>query len=363
MGTCCNLKVEQKVIRIPVRPLRIFFYYPARSAVYRIAEDGLKKIKMRKFKANKDCAIGHLHDGTIMLAGGIKTDGRLSKKVLIINPQSASVIKGIHLAKSADQGQLFQISTMIYYISTNLNQPHQKLSSNKWELISPRPINLTSASILIQENILYFLCGLKPNNKPTKKLYYLNIDKPDQYHLMKHKLNFKLTSPVSFSAYDFVVVAGGKKANGCYNSNFYIQKNWEWKELVGPDVVLEQYPVLFSNRDCVFICKDKKVVTLDSELKFKVYKKREKKLARALTERPKKENKIQKYRINNRYVQDMLNNYVFIKNKTLCLNENYVECSGSEFRDDESEKSMNNFSLTPTAINSSLNKIDNSPSF
>lgn len=365
MGSCCNMKFEQKVIKLPVRPLSIYFFHSLRKSVYKIAEDGLKKVKMPKINANKGCAIGHLLDGTIMLAGGIKTNGRLSKKVLSLHPPSSSVTKHSKLSKPVFQGQIFLLSTGLYYISNDLNQPHQKFTNNKWHLIRPNPINLTSSSILLQENIFYFLCGHKLNNKPTKKLFFLNTEKPENYQLMKHKLNFKLSCPVSYSAYDFVVVAGGKKVNECYNSNFYVQKNWEWKELLGPNIVLENYPVLFSNRVCVFIGKDEKVVTLDSELKFKVYQKRAKGLNRALTERPKQSrSKIQRHMVDSRYIQDMLNNYVFIQNKSFNSQKAFEDASESELGeadDDKSEKRVINPSYEPTNINS-LTRNENSPS-
>ena len=170
---------------------------------------------------------------------------------------------------------------------------------------------------------------------------------------MKHKLNFKLSCPVSYSAYDFVVVSGGNKVNGCYNSNFYVQKNWEWKELVGPDVVLDNYPVLFSNRVCVFIGKDEKVVTLDSELKFKVYQKRGKGMKRALTERPKQKRvKIKKHMVNSRYVQDMLNNYVFIQSKSFNSQKAYEDVSDHDLgeREGEEEEDDDDSNLTERRV-------------
>ena len=313
MGTCCSLKQELRVYKLPVKPLNIYYLNTKYKSVYRIDEDKLIKVKMPKFSINSNCAIGHLSDGSIVVVGGNKTNGRHSKKAILLSPSGGYIVKLPSLARPTFKGCIFQVDSFIYYFSDDLNLPHQRYNNRFWEVIDCGKINLTSVSVLRQEKVFYFLCGQKPNGKPTKKLYSIDIEKDLKYETMNHKLNFKLINPISYSSYDFVVIGGGKKPNGCNNYSYFIQTNGEWKEIHGPDCILENYPCLYSNRLCIFIARGSKIITLDCNLRFKVYqnKKQNEAIRRSATDVGQNQQiRINKYRRNSRFLQDVLNNYV-----------------------------------------------------
>jgi hypothetical protein len=234
--------------------------------------------------------------------------------------------------------------------------PHQRYNNKFWEMIDYGKLDLNSVSILRQDHIFYFLCGQKPNGKPTKKLYALDISNSSTYEKMNHKLNFKLINPICYSGYDYVVVGGGKKPNGCDNFSYFIQTNGEWKEIQGPDCILENYPCLYSNRLCIFIAKNSKIVTLDCALKFKVYQNKKKKqiMKRSATVFT-PTTRINKYRRNSRYLQDVLNNYVTFQSN---LSSTRLEFCQSPSNSDSSENEKDQSAKTPSIVQVSLSKTE-----
>lgn len=349
MGSCCSMKLEQKVFKSPIKPPKVYYVNRKNNSVLTIEEGKFNKLKLPKVKFNKQCAIGYLHDGTILIAGGYLPDGRLSKQVFLINPSLLSITEYASLFRPSAKGSIFQIGFTIYYISQDLSEPHQKLVNRKWELITCNKLDLHSTAALVQEKIIYFLCGVKSNDKPTKKLYFLDFSIGNEYQMLKHKLNFKLISPVAYSAYDFVIVAGGKTVDGQYNNRFYIQNNWEWKEFAGPDVEIEDYPCQYSKRTCIFVCKKRKIVSVDWQSKILVISdtRVKRKMLRSKTVNSKM--KIQKYRKNSRLVQEVLNNYVPAHNRFTYSNDNLeIRSEPSESESEENTQGFQSQTLSPS---------------
>jgi hypothetical protein len=356
MGTCCSIKPENRVYKLPVKPLSIYYLNTKFKSIYKIDGDKLQKVKMPKFNINNNCAVGHLSDGSIIIIGGTKTSGRLSKKVLLVSPSGGYVTKLPSLKRPTYKGSVHQVDSTIYYFSQDLSMPHQRYNNKFWEIIDYGKLDLNSVSVLRQDHIFYFLCGQKPNGKPTKKLYALDISNSSTYEKMNHKLNFKLINPICYSGYDYVVVGGGKKPNGCDNFSYFIQTNGEWKEIQGPDCILENYPCLYSNRLCIFIAKNSKIVTLDCALKFKVYQNKKKKqiMKRSATVFT-PTTRINKYRRNSRYLQDVLNNYVTFQSN---LSSTRLEFCQSPSNSDSSENEKDQSAKTPSIVQVSLSKTE-----
>ena len=307
------------------------------------------KLKLPKMKFNKGCAIGHLVDGTMMIAGGLRPDGRPSKQVFLINPSLLSIVECPSLARPCAKCSIFQIGFTVFLISQDLSEPHQKLVNKKWELINCNKLDLHSSAVLVQEQVFYFLCGLKRNKKPTKKLYSLNLASGNEYELMKHKLNFKLINPCVYSAYDFVVVVGGQQVNQEYNSRFFIQNNWEWREVMGPDVEIEDYPCQYSDRTCVFVCKDRKIVTIDRYIRISVLSDtrpidRQKPRSKTIEPKPKP----QKSHFSSKEVQEFLNNSVQLHRSFGYSHENLdFNSESSDSESEENTQGMQSVTLSP----------------
>ena len=165
---------KNKII-LPLAPPKLPYLCLKTSRLYQIESGKFSKIKLPKLKIHKSCAIGYLSGNNIMIAGGIRINNRLSSDVFLINRSNLSIVEYPSLSKASKNGSIHHIGLLIYYISSDLTEPHQKLVCNKWELIQPTPIDLHSSSVMVQDNIIYFICGLKPNGKPTKKLYCLDL--------------------------------------------------------------------------------------------------------------------------------------------------------------------------------------------
>ena len=175
---------------------------------------------------------------------------------------------------------------------------------------------------------------------------------------MKHKLNFKLLSPIAYSAYDYVVIGGGLLPDGSKNKNFFIQQDGEWKEIEGPECFLEDYPCVFLNRFCIFLAQKNLVVAIDSNLKVSVFSRKSSELKKAKTENPKGlKLKISKYRRNSKHLNAALSNYV--RSSTNVEFQDYYKTSfpqGSESPENLGIHSVHSTLLSPS--NAGTNTID-----
>ena len=81
---------------------------------------------------------------------------------------------------------------------------------------------LHSASVYIHLNNAYFLCGIKSNNKPTKKIYYINLVLENySYEQLDKNLPFKLIKPIIAINNLCIAVTGGIKISGEDNFDFF----------------------------------------------------------------------------------------------------------------------------------------------
>ena len=90
------------------------------------------------------------------------------------------------------------------------------------------------------------------------------------------------------------------------NLNFFIQRNWEWVEIMGHEIELEQYPCLYANRTCFFVGKLKNIISVDWSLKISVFIDHSAPKQRAKTQQPIV--KKRKFRKNSIFLQETLNN-------------------------------------------------------
>ena len=146
MGACCSMKTETRLIVLSL-PLPGFFYLNfKKKVVYRVENESSFKISLPRFKVHKEFAIGLLADQSILIGGGVKKNGSLSKKVVQIYPHLQTLTKLPSLFRPIKKGGFYSITSTLYYISDNLSMPHQRLVGNKWELIECPKLELHSAS-------------------------------------------------------------------------------------------------------------------------------------------------------------------------------------------------------------------------
>ena len=165
----------------------------------------------------------------------MKSNRKITKKVIKYYLETKLEIKMPSLLCGVVKGSFLGINELIVYVSKDLYLPHQVLKNEAWSMLTPDQINLHSASVYSQSNFIYFACGVKENGKPTKKVYFLDVNNPKKYFLADFKLDFKLFCPIVCSINGLVVFAGGKTMEGTCNYLFYSKQiNFNsWKKNFG----------------------------------------------------------------------------------------------------------------------------------
>ena len=126
-SSCLEKKYYQEKHTIP-----IFYYLNKESnSIIKFQDQSVSKFSLPNFKIFNDCAIGYLSEGHIVIAGGIKTSGRLSKKVYYINTTTKAINRLPSLQHPSSKGTLLHSDHTLYYFSQDLSMNHQYLLKNK----------------------------------------------------------------------------------------------------------------------------------------------------------------------------------------------------------------------------------------
>ena len=109
------------------------FYYLSKESnlILKFQGNSAYKHSLSNFNMLNDCSIGYLPDGRIIIAGGIKSSGKLSKKVHCINTVSKAINSLPSLQFACKQGTLIYSEGILYYFSQDLSMNHQFFYQNK----------------------------------------------------------------------------------------------------------------------------------------------------------------------------------------------------------------------------------------
>ena len=108
------------------------YYYLNRvdNSIFEVHCDSIIRHSLSHFCIYKDCAIGYLPKDHIVLVGGIKPSGNLSKKVFYLNTKKKEINRLASLKIPTKEGSLLFVSSKLYYFSSNLMNPHQVYHRN-----------------------------------------------------------------------------------------------------------------------------------------------------------------------------------------------------------------------------------------
>ena len=321
MGSC-SIKPKYRVVFTKEKTSPIYFTTKEKRSLLKIEDHKISELQIQRLKVYKNCAIGLLKNNEIILGGGEKPNGKLSKKVYQINPEKLFVNTLQSLKQGVKHGKFYQLENIIYYISYDLKRPHQVYKNSFWEFVHTTKLNIVFPVVYSISNIFYFACGIKNNKKPTKKVYSLNIQKNFIYILELNKLNFKLYKPIIYANDKQIVIGGGKLPDGTENHKFYIKNGQEWNQVFN-EFVIKNIFCVSSNNFAVFIGKSKKMIKIfeNSEIScFDLTKNfasdksfsKTKKKPKTKAKNSKKTLKLPKFRRNSCEVQSLLGNVVKI---------------------------------------------------
>ena len=226
MGVCCSIKPEIRLLNISKSLPNFIYLNKGKTRVSMVNNLECQSIEIPDCKVNRNSAIGNFTDDDIIVGGGRKPNGKFSRKVFRINPLTKEITRLSPLKIGVEGGNFYMINLSIYYIASNLQLPHQVLKNNSWEILHTSKLKLTCPAVFIVSKTIYFACGIKPNNKPTKKIYYLDLDNDLKYKVCQ-KVKFKLYKPVACALSDIVVIAGGKTVDKKHNYVLYIRRDRE----------------------------------------------------------------------------------------------------------------------------------------
>ena len=240
----------------PPEPIRSFYYLNrSTNSILRIHTSSVSKHSLQDFIIFPQSAIGYLPDGHIIIAGGQKPSGKLSKKVFYINTLTKDINRLASLRYPTKFGTILYHESQLYYFSPDLCDQHQVYSKKCWNPMQNGKLKLQDPSVFMRQGQAFFVCGVKPNGNPTKKIYYLNISETQSIYLI-YPLKFpvRLEKPIVLANNSCLIVTGGRNA-GERNCNFFF--HWfgseKWKEVQGPDFNAEDYPAIIANDAMIWV--------------------------------------------------------------------------------------------------------------
>lgn len=231
-----------------------YWLHKSENAVFRINEESVTSHNISSLSLFENCAVGYADDCNIIVAGGVKVSGMVSKKVFYINVANRSINRLCSLKFPSAGCSLLSTQNKLFLIPGSLSNPLQHYNSGEWSIITPTPLNLTSTVHYFHDSILYFLCGMKPNLKPTKKIYTLSLVSPTEYKKSGKRTPFKLENPILVKVKSQIIVAGGK-TNGKPNYRFFISniECEKWKVIEGPGIFLTKSPGICVKNSAIWV--------------------------------------------------------------------------------------------------------------
>lgn len=234
-----------KVIESPRPQAGPEFYWlsPSDSSILKITPNSVFYHSIPSFSVYAECAIGYTPENNIIVVGGVKPTGKLSKKVFYINVKSKSINRLASITSPSKRGQVLFNDGKIYLIEESLTLPIQVYNKGKWDFIKPQEIELSSTTCFLNESNLVVLASIKGNSKPSKKIWTLDLDRPNKFLYTGKQTPFKLIKPVVVKMKDCIIVAGGSNHLG-KNLNFFVgDLNYDrWKTIEGPNYHITTSP-------------------------------------------------------------------------------------------------------------------------
>lgn len=362
MGVCSSMKTEKRLVLIPLVLQKFYYLNTKEKSLYMMEGQVRSKILLPEFKIHKKSAIGTLSNSDIIIGGGMKLNKQPSKRVIKISPSIQTVTKLPPLRLGIYHGSFYTIDSTLFYISSDLNVSHQAFHKNTWEFVYANPIDLHSATTYLIATTVFFAFGIKPNKKPTKKIYSIDFLQSKTYKLEKNRPFFKLISPFAIPNTDFLVFAGGFTISQKPNYSFYIQKNGKWKEIAGPECVYLKNSCRSINNHTVLISTSSKIVTINQNLQVQVL---DFSIIETPVELPHHINpakpKIGSYRRNSCEMRNLLSNFAKLSEKASVYSSiiEEVHSCGSAFSENSidsqsSEKSQDSEKSEPIEIHEML---------
>lgn len=231
-----------------------FWFYKENKSVLKICEESVVVHQMSSLDLFEMCAVGYTAEFNIVIAGGIKSSGKMSKKVFFVNVVSKSISRLCSLKIPSAGCSLITSQKNLYLIPDSLKHPLQIYASGEWSVIDPAPLNINSPASFIHESRLYFLCGTKLNSKATKKIYTLSLSSGTQYTKTSKLTPFKLEKPSLVRVKNQIILAGGN-INGHPNTQFFIGSIEcdNWKVIDGPRSIVYTGPGISADSSAIWV--------------------------------------------------------------------------------------------------------------
>lgn len=245
-----------KVIESP-RPQsgpEFYWFNPIESSMLKITSNSVFSHSITSFSVYAECAIGYTSENNIIIVGGVKKTGKLSKKVFYINVQSKSVNRLASIITPSKAGQVLVNDKKIYLVEDSLKLPIQVYSNGSWNSIKPAEIDLMSSACFLNGSYLFVLSSIKRNLKPSKKIWTLDLDRPDKFVYTGKQTPFKLSKPVLVKMKDCIIIAGGSN-NQVQNFNFFVGNlNCDtWKTIEGPNCHISTSPGICIENTAIWV--------------------------------------------------------------------------------------------------------------
>ena len=251
MGTSSAKVIESP--RLKSGP-EFYWFSPIESTMLKITPNSVFSHSIPSFSVYAECAIGYTPENNIVIVGGAKTTGKLSKKVFYINVQSKSINRLASTITPSKSGQVLVNDKKVYLIEESLKLPIQVYSKGSWTLVKAAEIDLMSTTCFVNESYLFVLSSMKRNLKPSKKIWTLDLDRPDKFVYTGKQTPFKLIKPVIVKMKDCIIVAGGSNSQAI-NFNFFIG-NLDcdtWKTIEGPNYHISTSPGMCVENTAIWV--------------------------------------------------------------------------------------------------------------
>ena len=238
------------------------FYYLCRktSSLFHYINNKIESISLNsEITIYHDSIIGVIQNSYIIILGGTKSSGKLTKKAYALSIHDKSIYPLSKFPGNFSSGFICYFNSMLYVVSTkSLDLFSYDLASATWEQpkihVKHREYNtLCNYSCYFQHNRIFLVCG-QYNSAPNTQVFFIDLM---SLNCRKHTEGFPeyLDRPICLGTEECAIVGGGYTGQGQANNMFFFKsvRSNDWEAVQGPQVdILEDYPPVFLNDTPIF---------------------------------------------------------------------------------------------------------------